>query len=259
MRSVICGVVLLGVAVAGGARGRAAETNETAELPGIGEVGAVGATEAGVPDPLEPVNRAFYQFNDKLYFWMLQPLSQGYAYLLPATARRGVRNFFHNLAMPIRLGNCLLQGDGTGAWVECRRFAFNTTAGVVGFDDWAARHRNLAARRADFGQTLGTYGMGPACYIHWPVLGPCSVRDSLGCAGDYFLNPLTYLVTDLPPSLGIRAYDTVNDISLRPGEYERFKEAAIDPYLAMRDAYCQYRRNLVEGGAVTNAPGTPTR
>ncbi len=197
MRSVICGALLLGLAIVGAARGGAAETNETAELPGIGEGDAAGAAVAGVPDPLEPVNRAFYRFNDKLYVWVLQPFSQGYAYVLPVTARRGVRNFFRNLSMPIRLGNCLLQGNGTGAWVECRRFAFNTTAGVAGLDDWAARNRNLAARRADFGQTLGTYGVGPSVYIHWPVLGPCSVRDSVGHVGDYFLNPLTYLVTDL--------------------------------------------------------------
>jgi phospholipid-binding lipoprotein MlaA len=259
MKSLICGV-LLAVVVAGVPRGRAAETNEAEELPGIGEERAVAASVA-VSDPLEPVNRAFFQFNDKLYFWMLQPLSEGYAYVMPATARRGVRNFFRNLATPIRLGNALLQGDGTGAWVECQRFAYNTTAGVAGFGDWAARRRSLAARRADFGQTLGTYGVGASYYIHWPILGPSSVRDSVGYAGDYFLNPLTYLVTDLPPNLGIQAYDTANDLSLRPGEYERFKAAAIDPYLALRDAYYQYRRSLVAGLAScsTNAPVTPTR
>jgi phospholipid-binding lipoprotein MlaA len=261
MRNLLRMTLCAGLAVGLRAWVGAGESNDVDELPGIGALKGAAPAAIVVADPLEPVNRAFYHFNDKLYFWVLQPVSRGYAYVMPAAARRGVRNFFGNLAMPIRLGNCLLQGDGTGAWVECRRFAINTTEGGIGFDDYAKRCWELPGRRADFGQTLGRYGIGPSIYINWPVLGPLSARDSVGHVGDHFLNPLTYLVTDLPPSVGLKAYETVNNLSLRPDEYERFKQAAIDPYLAMRDAYYQYRRSMVEGGAggATNAPVTSTR
>ena len=88
-----------------------------------------------ISDPLEPVNRAFFVFNDKLYFWVLKPVSWGYAKVVPEGPRKGVRKFFSNLSTPVRTVNCLLQGDLKGSGTELARFGINTTAGVLGFWD----------------------------------------------------------------------------------------------------------------------------
>ena len=221
-----------------------------ADLPGIGEARDVVlvAQPVAISDPLEPLNRAFFVFNDKLYFWVLNPVSSGYAKVLPQPARRGVNNFFSNVATPVRLVNCVLQAKFKGAWVELERFAINTTVGVAGFGDPARNWWDIAKGNEDLGQTLGCYGLGPSIYINWPILGPSCVRDTVGYVGDLFLDPVNYLVPNFACNAGVKAYDTVNDTSLRPGDYEDFKKAALDPYVALRDAYYQYRRNLVKNG-----------
>ncbi len=227
-----------------------AEPGET-NLPGIGDVPDVVAQNqpAAMRDPLEPLNRAFFQFNDKLYFWVLKPVSKGYAYVVPQTGRRGVRNFFSNLATPVRLVNCTLQAEFTGAWVEVERFAINTTVGVAGFGDPARKWWHMEKHDEDLGQTLGRYGVGPSIYINWPVLGPSCVRDTVGLVGDSFLDPVNYVVPRTAPNVAVKSVDVVNGTSLRPGEYEDFKDAAIDPYSALRDAYYQYRSHLVTNAA----------
>ncbi len=88
-----------------------------------------------VNDPLEPLNRGVFYVNDKLYFWAIKPLAQGYNFVLPDFARKGVRNFFTNLSMPIRLTNCILQGKATSAGTEFVRFVTNTTIGILGVWD----------------------------------------------------------------------------------------------------------------------------
>lgn len=230
-------------AVAGG-------QTEDADLPGIGEAPGVVLSVEPIPvsDPLEPVNRAFFHFNDKLYFWVLKPVSKGYAKVLPLPARRCVKNFFSNIATPVRLVNCALQAEFAGAWVEIERFAINTTVGVAGFGDPARNRWNMAKRNEDLGQTLGRYGLGTSIYINWPIIGPSTVRDTVGYVGDLFLDPVNYLVPDFWYTAGIKSYETVNGASLRAGDYEDFKAAAIDPYVSLRDAYYQYRRNQVNNG-----------
>jgi len=213
---------------------------------GVAPKSAPAAEPAGIKDPLEPVNRAFFQFNDKLYFWVLKPVAKGYTKVVPEPARRGVKNFFSNITTPVRLVNCLLQAEFEGAWVELERLAINTTVGVAGFGDPAKSKWNLAKRNEDLGQTLGAYGLGPSAYIVWPFLGPSSVRDTVGYVGDLFLDPINYLVPYLDYNLGLKSYDTVNTTSLQQGEYEDLKNSALDPYVALRDAYGQYRKHLVE-------------
>ncbi len=224
--------------------------DDAAELPGIGDPpGRMRlAQPIAVSDPLEPVNRLFFHFNDTLYFWVLKPVSKGYSFIVPQSARRGVKNFFSNLATPVRLVNCLLQAEWEDSRVELKRFAINTTVGVAGLGDPARTRWDLEKRTEDFGQTLGRYGLGTSVYINWPVLGPSNVRDTVGYVGDLFLDPIHYLVPDFWHHMAIRSYETVNGTSLRIGDYEDFKEAAIDPYVSMRDAYYQYRFNQVNNG-----------
>jgi phospholipid-binding lipoprotein MlaA len=195
-------------------------------------------------DPLEPVNRVFFQVNDKFYFWVLKPVASGYKAIVPQDVRVSARNFFSNLTTPIRIVNCLLQAKFKGAGNEAVRFLLNSTFGLAGFLDPAKKEFNIDKQDEDFGQTLGSWGVGPAFYIDWPILGPSSLRDTVGFAGDLFLDPRTYLF-NRPIFYVVRPFELVNDTSLRIGEYDDLKKAAIDPYVALRDAYHQYRQNKI--------------
>jgi len=198
-----------------------------------------------IADPLEPFNRAMYHFNDKLYFWVLKPVAQGYGKVVPEAARVSVSNFFANLAFPIRFVNCLLQANFGGAAAELGRFTVNTLWGIGGFlDPASSKDINLSKQDEDFGQTLGTYGLGQGFFINWPLFGPSSPRDTVGLVGDAFLTPSSYL-SPWYAGAGTRGYDMVNGTSLKIGDYESLKEAAIDPYVAIRDAYVQYRLKKV--------------
>ncbi len=205
--------------------------------------------KAGIADPLEPFNRAMYHFNDKLYFWVLKPVAQGYQNVVPEKARVSVSNFFANITFPVRFINCLLQGNFSGASTEFGRFMVNTIWGVGGLLDPASSEDiKLAKQDEDFGQTLGVYGLGQGFFINWPIFGPSSPRDTVGMVGDFFLHPFTYLVPAWDTSAEIKAYEQVNGNSLSIGDYESLKDAAIDPYVAIRDAYVQDRLKRINAG-----------
>ena len=194
-----------------------------------------------IADPLEPFNRAMHQFNDKLYFWALKPVAQGYKVIIPEPARISVKNFFSNLAFPARFLSCLLQADFSGVATETGRFTINTIWGIGGLlDPSSGKELDLQKQDTDLGQTLGVWGVGQGFYIVWPVFGPSSPRDFVTIAGDYFLYPVSY-ISPWYAGVGVRAFEEVNATSLRIGDYEALKEAAIDPYIAFRDAYAQYR------------------
>lgn len=218
-----------------------------------------------IADPLEPFNRAMYQFNDKLYYWVLKPVALGYKSVVPEPARISVKNFYFNMGFPSRFISCLLQADFSGAGQELGRFTINTVWGIGGFlDPSSNKEFALAKQETDFGQTLGVYGVGQGFYMVWPVLGPSSPRDSLNIAGDYFLYPLSY-VGPWYTSFGIRPIEMINSASLRIGDYESLQGAAIDPYVSIRDAYVQYRlkrvkarqaRSLIFRAEPTSEPAT---
>jgi phospholipid-binding lipoprotein MlaA len=207
------------------------------------------ATET-IADPIEPVNRAFFHFNDKLYFWVLKPVATGYKTIIPEDGRLGIRNFFSNLTTPVRLANCLLQANPKCAGTETLRFVLNTTLGVAGFFDPAKKRFNLEKQDRDFGQTLGIWGMGPVFYLDLPILGPSSLREGLGFAVDAALNPQTYLAFYFViygyVNTGGWILEKINEASLTLGEYESLKKAALDPYIAVREAYSQYRQNKIK-------------
>lgn len=197
-------------------------------------------------DPFEPLNRVFFHFNDKLYSWLLRPMAKGYSAVVPKPVRLSVRNFFHNLAFPIRFVNCLLQAKFKSATIELGRFIANSTIGLAGLFDVAKDKFNLKKQEEDFGQTLGAYGFGPAFYINWPIFGPSNLRDTFGMAGDFFLDPWTHANVNSDYIISIKAYDRVNSTSLSLGEYEDLKKSALDPYIAVRDFYFQYREKKIK-------------
>lgn len=201
-----------------------------------------------IADPLEAVNRAFFQFNDKLYFWVLKPAAQGYAYVVPEGARISVRNIFSNIATPIRMVNSLLQGKVKSAGNELLRFGINSTFGMLGLYDVAKSEFDVNQSDEDFGQTLGVWGSGPGIYLHWPFFGPSNTRDTVGFVGDYFLDPLNYVVPAAPSveRFVIRGAEAVNTVSLSIGDYEEIKKDALDPYDAFKDIYYQYRESKIK-------------
>jgi len=199
-----------------------------------------------VADPLEPFNRAVFHFNDKLYFWFLKPAARGYNHILPEELRIRVRNFFTNLLFPVRFVNSLLQGNIGGAAVELSRFVVNSTLGLGGLFDPSSRGLHLPMQDEDLGQTLGVFGLGNGIFITVPVLGPHTTRSFVGWVGDGFLDPITWYVQPMLLSWGVKGYRKFNEVSLTLGDYEALKEAAIDPYVAIRNAYVQYRDNKVK-------------
>jgi len=209
-----------------------------------------------IADPIEKFNRGMFVFNDKLYYWVLKPVAQAYANVVPEAPRVSVNNFFTNLGFPARFVSMLLQADFSGAAAELGRFTVNTIWGVGGLMDPAStKQLEIPKKDADLGQTLGLYGVGQGFYIVWPFLGPSSARDSINIAGDYVIHPSFFL--PWYEWLPARTYGIVNDTSLRIGDYEALTEAAIDPYIAMRDAYAQYRRNKVESARGKTEPPRP--
>lgn len=199
----------------------------------------------GIADPLEPINRVFFQFNDTLYYWVVKPVSTIYGHVVAEGIRISFRNFFKNLSAPVRVVNNLLQGKVKNTGIELARFTINSTAGILGFGD-PAKDMGLMAAEEDLGQTLGVYGIGNGIYIHWPILGPSSLRDTVGIVGDAFLEPMTYLASGRPRvGVGVYAGRRVNDSSLTLGDYELFKKTSLDPYTAIRNAYFQFRQGRV--------------
>jgi len=197
-----------------------------------------------VADPLYYWNWSIFHFNDKLYFWFLKPVSEAYRTVVPRQVRSGLHNFFYNIEMPVRFVNCILQGKFETAGDEFASFIVNSTEGILGFDDPAKNYPELNQGVEDFGQTLGSYRIGNGIYIIWPLLGPSTLRDTIGMAGDSFLKPVSY-VEPLELSMGVTGLRTINATSFKIGDYETFKKAALEPYEGLRNAYIQNRQKKI--------------
>lgn len=217
---------------------------EDADFSGLMDEYTAESQRAQVPDPLYLYNKLMFHFNDRLYYWGIKPVATGYKKAVPGDVRQCVKNFFTNALFPVRFANSLLQGKMKSAGQELGIFAVNTTVGCFGLGRPAQNALDLKISREDLGQTLGSYSLKQGFYIIWPVLGPCTLRDSIGRAGDYFLTPVNYLA---PPEVlyGTKALDTVNSASFRIGDYEALKEGAVDPYTALKHGYIQHRAKAV--------------
>ncbi len=197
-----------------------------------------------IADPFYPWNKAMFHVNDKLYFWALKPVAQGYSKVVPEDFRIAISNFFENLKAPVRFVNNLLQLKFKAAGEELARFVVNSVIGVGGLGDPAKTELGLKRHDEDLGQTFGRYGVGHGFYIVWPLLGPSSARDTVGFVGDLFLTPTTY-ITPTADSLAVGGVNVVNRTSFRIGDYEDIIESAVDPYVSIRDGYIQHRNKEV--------------
>ncbi len=203
------------------------------------------ADEAQSYDPIESWNRGVFRFNDKAYTWVLRPFTRAYRAVTPEPIRQGTRNFFHNLAMPVRATNCLLQGKFGPAGLEIARFSVNSVVGVFGCADAAADVFGWERQNEDLGQTLGAWGITEGPYLVWPLMGPSNLRDSTGRVGDYFFQPLSY-VDAFEVELVLKGFDYSNLASFSLEDYDLLLEEAIEPYVALREGYLQYRRREIQ-------------
>lgn len=198
---------------------------------------------AGPPisDPLESFNRGMFWFNDKLYFYVLKPTVKVVRYI-PEDVRVCFSNFVHNLTTPVRFLNAVFQGKIHDAGNEFGRFMVNTTLGIGGLFDPAKKYGKLLPKEEDFGQTMGTWGIGNGAYLVIPFVGPTTVRDGFGDVVDGTWNPLNIYLDNIE-YIEARVVDTVNGLSLDKDSYEAIKQNSLDPYLFIRDAYVQNRNS----------------
>lgn len=200
---------------------------------------------ASIPDPAEPLNRGTFWLNHQLYNYLLRPVSKAYEFVLPSPARQAIHNIFDNVEYPVRVVNHALQFEFKRADLETRKFLVNSVAGVGGILKVSDRIPELAnIPPADTGQTFAKWGMGHGAYVVLPVLGPRSVRDTVGMAGDYALNPVSWLsyggVTGAT-ALAVSAPSAARNMNTRINLYDAATQNAIDPYIAVRTGYIQYR------------------
>ena len=198
-------------------------------------------------DPFESYNRAMYAFNDSVDEAVLRPVAQTYQDYMPDIAQTGISNFFDNIGDLTNMVNNLLQFKIENAVSDFGRILWNSTVGIFGLID-VATHMGLQKHDEDFGQTLAVWGVPDGPYLVLPLLGPSTIRDTVGLVGDIYVDPLFAIEEEGNVYWGLvilRFIDTRADLLSASRVLE---EAAIDPYIFVRDAYLQHRRNLIYDG-----------
>lgn len=210
-----------------------------------------GPTNDGQSDPLESYNRVMFTFNDSVDRAIVRPVAQAYRDNVPQPAQTGVSNFFSNLDDVWVMVNNLLQLKFKDAASDFSRVVWNSTVGLLGLID-VATPMGLPKHNEDFGQTLGSWGVGEGPYIVLPFLGPSTLRDTGGLVVDWEYEPLAQIEDDEAywSAVVLRAIDT--RVGLLSAS-RIMEESGAEPYTFMRDAYLQRRRSLVYDG---NPPRT---
>ena len=205
----------------------------------------------------EKTSRAIFKFNMGFDRIILEPVADTYN-KLPDPIKNGTSNFTSNIATLLSIPNYLLQGQFRGAADATGSFLINSTIGVLGFGNPAAK-LGLKVQKEDVGQTLGTYGVGSGCYFVLPILGPTTVRDSFGLVADTFVDPFAITTLRERELLGISGskldYYTVkgatavdfrgdNDVN-----FESLEKNSIDMYSALKSVYLQDRESKIKNSS----------
>jgi len=196
-------------------------------------------------DPLEPINRVIFEFNEVIDDNILEPVAKGYKYVTPDPVEKGVSNFFSNLGEINTIANDLLQLKFQQAARDSLRFFVNSTIGVLGIFD-VATPLGLSKNKEDFGQTLGFWGVPNGPYLVLPFLGPSTFRDAPGTLVDYELSPIEQLHHEERQALRL-----INIVETRAKLLRATKildTAAKDKYIFIRESYLQKRESLVRDG-----------
>ena len=196
-------------------------------------------------DPLEPINRVIFEFNEVVDDNILEPVAKGYKYVTPDPVEKGISNFFSNLGEINTIANDLLQLKFQQAAKDSLRFVVNSTIGVLGIFD-VATPLGLSKNKEDFGQTLGFWGVPNGPYLVLPFLGPSSFRDAPGTFVDYEMSPMEQLHHEERQTLRL-----MNIIETRAKLLRATKildTAAKDKYIFIRESYLQKRESLIRDG-----------
>ena len=204
-------------------------------------------------DPWENWNRKVFAFNEELDERLLKPVATTYADIVPQPVRNGVGNFFGNVLDAWSAINNMLQGKFTKGFQDVMRVGTNTLFGVFGVVD-IATEMGFDHQYEDFGQTLGTWGLGAGAYLVLPVFGPSSVRDAAALPLDRAASPAV-LINNGTRQAGIITLQIINTRASLLGASSVIDDIALDKYTFLRDAYLQRRRSLVFDGDVPEPPG----
>ena len=202
----------------------------------------------------ENVSRSVFKFNMVVDELILEPIAKGYN-KLPKPLKQGTGNFTSNISTLLSIPNSLLQGDLKQFGHSTGSVLVNSTIGVLGFFN-PAEKMGLKATKEDLGQTLGTYGVGPGCYLVLPVLGPSTARDSFGLIADTFIDPFAHITIRENELLGISGNDmdyysvkgttAVDFRSKNIQNFESLEENSIDLYSSLKSIYLQDRENKIQ-------------
>lgn len=200
-------------------------------------------------DPYESVNRKSYRFTDMIDRHILEPVADVYIEYVPHAIQRPIGNFYRNLAYPNVALNAFLQGKIRQGFEDSLRFVINSTIGIFGLADMAG-HMGFKENDEDFGQTLAVWGLDSGSYLFIPVYGPTSQRDMVDIPVSFFTDALffaSYVITGpaIVPILFLRVVDKRARLA---GPMKIRDEAALDPYLFVREAYMQQREFLSHDG-----------
>lgn len=196
-----------------------------------------------INDPLEPMNRAVFKFNQGVEKVILRPVAKGYVAIIPKPARNGIRNALHNLRSPVILANDLLQGQPKRGGKTFARFLINSTLGIAGLFD-VAKKFGLDGHEEDFGQTLAVWGGRDGPYLMLPFFGPSSVRDGIGRGADIVMDPFFWILRaeDLEyVNYARRGVEGIDLLAENIDELDQLKRDSLDFYAALRSAYRQDR------------------
>jgi phospholipid-binding lipoprotein MlaA len=198
-------------------------------------------------DPIEPTNRAIFDFNNWVYDNLLTPLALGYRAVVPRLVRRSVLDFLGNLKSPIIFANDLLQGNTSRALVTFERFALNTTFGVGGAMD-VATPLGLPGHVADVGETLAVWGVGEGFYLVLPLFPPSNPRDAIGIGVQGFFDPLTYYLVNNHMrwvSITRSVADGLTTYEANLDTLQNIERTSLDYYSALRSLVRQHRQSQI--------------
>ena len=201
----------------------------------------------------EGTSRAVFKFNMALDDVILEPIAKGYN-KLPSPIKSGASNFTSNIGTLLSIPNNLLQGNFKQLGHSIGSFTLNTTVGILGFLN-PAEKLGLKPHKEDVGQTLGSYGVGPGCYFVLPVLGPTTVRDSIGLLADTFIDPFAHVTIREHEMFGtsgnsldyfsVKTTGAVNFRADNDKNLESLEKTSIDLYSSFKSIYLQDRENKV--------------
>ncbi len=209
-------------------------------------------------DPLEPMNRAIFDFNNAVDKALIKPVAQGYRAAVPAFGRERVRDALNNLRSPIIFANDVLQGNPDRAMQTLMRFAFNTGFGVGGLFD-VASPGGIPYHDEDFGQTFAVWGIGEGPYLVLPILGPSNPRDTTGLAAEWLADPFNIWMDNTGRDAVIWSRTGVGGVDKREAYLDTLDEierSSLDYYSAMRALYRQRRdADIKNGTTIDKVPG----